>query len=50
MEKENYNAFDSILKSSRGVLCNNSINILVSENATNSNSVTEESAFLELLG
>jgi CRISPR/Cas system CMR subunit Cmr4 (Cas7 group RAMP superfamily) len=46
-EKENYNA--CMLKSSRRVLCKNSINILVSENTTNFNSLTEESALTELL-
>jgi hypothetical protein len=39
-----------MLKSSRGVLCKNSINILVSENTTNFHSLTEESALAELLG
>lgn len=48
-EKENFNALESLLKSSRGVLCKNSINILVSESATNSNSITEEKAMMELL-
>jgi hypothetical protein len=38
-----------MLKSSRGVLGKNSINVLMSENTTNSNNLSEEKAMMELL-